>query len=119
MNLKEAILDRLLQTPGKANAITGGQLARMFGYCDDRPIRLLIRELIEDGYPIAASTGKGGGYFLIQTREEAQEYMSVLKGRLCEDAYRRTAFRIAAGRYLEPSRQLNMSEASLEEEKCH
>jgi hypothetical protein len=42
--LKERILDRLQY--GKANAITGKQLANSFGFKDDRVIREEIRKLI-------------------------------------------------------------------------
>jgi biotin operon repressor len=88
----------LSQHRGHARAIPGRELARMLGYRDDRQIRLVIRELIRDGLPVASS---GKGYFLPESLKEADEYADSLKGRLIEDAYRRRDFKRSVGKYFE------------------
>jgi len=81
---------------GLSRAITGRLLASRLGLKDDRLIRMAIRELIADGLPIASSVQKPYGYFIIETPEEAEAYMAVIKSRLVEDAYRRRDFKRAA-----------------------
>jgi hypothetical protein len=92
--------------PGKARAITGKDLAQVMGEPDDRSIRKEIRELIAAGHPIASSTEKPYGYFFVETQEEADEYLASLKGRLAEDAYRRSDFKKAAANSLNKEKQL-------------
>ena len=85
--LKFAVLKQL--NKGKSKAITGSLIANRLGMRNDRSIRLAIRELIRDGIPIASSVKPPLGFFIAETKEEAEDYMSVLKGRLIEDALRR------------------------------
>ena len=92
---------------GKAKAITGKELARRLGEPNDRAIRLVIRELIADGYAIASSVNKPHGYYLVETQEEAKEYMAGLKSRLINDALRRRDFKRAVQVKVEP-RQLSL-----------
>ena len=70
---------RLLQNLayGKARAKKGTLLATQGGYESkgDRKTRMMIRELIADGIPIAASTGKVKGYFIAETTEEVHAYI--------------------------------------------
>ena len=40
---------------GRRSAITGKRIAHTLGQSDDRKIRLMIRELIAEGVPIASS----------------------------------------------------------------
>jgi hypothetical protein len=54
--LKERLLNILQQHQGRDNPITGKELARLLNQNDDRKIRLLIRELIAEGVPIASAT---------------------------------------------------------------
>jgi hypothetical protein len=91
---------------GKARAITGKELAQVMGAPDDRLVRKEIRELIAEGHPIASSTEKPYGYFLVDTPEEAEQYLRQLKSRLVEDAYRRRDFRKAAAKSLNKDKQL-------------
>lgn len=105
-DLKEAILYELKR--GKLNALPGRLLAQRLGFNDDRRIRLAIRELIAKGYPIASSVSPPMGFFIAQDRMEATKYLSDLKGRLVEDAYRRRDFKIAARVIIQPE-QLAMS----------
>ena len=104
-DLKEAILYQLQR--GKHNALPGRVLAQRLGFKDDRQIRLTIRKLIAEGYPIAASVSPPMGFFIAQDKGEAERYLSDLKGRLVEDAYRRRDFKIAARAILQPE-QLTM-----------
>jgi hypothetical protein len=113
LELKGELRLILLQHQNRGRAITGKELARMFGYRDDRQIRLAIRELIRDGLPIAAATESRengrmrlpAGYFLATTWEEANEYADSIKGRLIEDALRRRDFRRGAVLYLKKAEQ--------------
>ncbi len=105
-DLKEAILHELKR--GKPNAIPGRILAQRLGFKNDRRIRLAIRELIAEGFPIASSVSPPMGFFIAQDKGEAEQYLSDLKGRLVEDAYRRRDFKIAARAILQPE-QLIMS----------
>ena len=100
INLMEAILHELKR--GKPNALPGRILAQRLGFKDDRRIRLAIRELIANGYPIASSVSPPMGFFIAQDKKEAERYLSDLKGRLVEDAYRRRDFKIAARAILQP-----------------
>lgn len=105
-NLKDAILHQLHR--GRLNALPGRLLAQRLGFRDDRQIRLAIRELIAEGYPIASSVSPPMGFFIAESKKEAEQYLSDLKGRLVEDAYRRRDFKIAARAVLQPE-QLAMS----------
>ena len=83
---------------GKENARTGMSLAKILS-SDYRSVRLAIRELIADRVRIAASSR---GYFIVTSREEATEYMKVLRSRLVNDAYRRRDFKLASRVILDP-----------------
>lgn len=101
----KAALGKLIRT-GRPNAITSQELAHRLD-TDERSIRLLIRDMIADGVPVASSNAKPMGFFIAETREEAEQYMGTLKSRLVEDAYRRRDFK-RASTYLWPERQLNL-----------
>ena len=87
---------------GRENARTGKQLAKVLGFGNDRAVRLVIRELIAEGLPVASSTISPAGFFIANSMEEATEYMRNLRGRLVEDAYRRRDFKVAARSILQP-----------------
>ena len=95
---------RLLMSLGKGRkqAITGKELAQIFSHKNDRQVRLIIRELIEEGYPIASTTGQPPGFFIAETKEEVLKYASGLRGRLIEDAIRRRNFLRASRQILQP-----------------
>ena len=93
---------------GKSRAITGKQLAKILGQEEDRAIREEIRELISQGIPIAASTQPPYGYYIVETMEEAEQYMKQLKNRLINDALRRRDFKKAAARTLNKEAQLSL-----------
>ncbi len=95
----------LLKT-GRDKARSGQWLANAFGLYSDRSIRLIIRELIVDGHAIAAAVDPPAGYFLAETKEEAEEYMAVMKSRLVQDAYRRRDFKRASRDIREPEQMV-------------
>ena len=101
--LKTQLKSILSRHEGHALAITGRELATMFGHKNDRTIRLAIRDLITEGLPIASSTDNG--YFVVTTRQEAELYALSIRSRLISDAIRRRDFRRAADQWLTPAEQ--------------
>ena len=77
---------------GKRNAIQGTELARALHMPDDRSVRIVIRDLIHDGLPVASSTVEPAGYYLVANGEEAAEYLAVLDSRAREDEARKRDF---------------------------
>jgi len=104
-DLKAALKIILLRHEGEARPITGRELAIMFRMKDDRRVRLVIRELITDGLPVASNTEAPAGYFIVATRQEAEQYAGSIRSRLIKDAIRRRDFRRAADQYLTPAEQ--------------
>jgi len=104
-DLRARLHSILLGHAGKARAITGRELSTLVGHHDDRRIRQVIRELIKSGLPVASSTEFPAGYFLVTTRQEAEEYAASIRSRLIEDALRRRDFRRAADTHLTPAIQ--------------
>jgi len=90
---------------GQNQAITGRELAGMFGCHDDRRIRVVIRELITEGLPVASSTESPAGYFVVSNRREAEKYAAGEKSRLIEIALRRRDFCRGAALHLAPVEQ--------------
>jgi len=88
--LKTQVLESLRIGHGKA--LTGKLLATRLGFHTDRAIRMAIRELIKDGYPVAASVVPPLGFFIAETKDEVDSYAANIKSRLVEDAYRRRDF---------------------------
>lgn len=113
-SLKAHLKSILERHEGPEQAITAGELARIFGYKDDRIIRLAIRELIRGagdgnkGLPVASSTENPPGYFIVTSRQQAEEYAGSVRKRLIEDALRRRDFRRAADQWLTPARQARL-----------
>ncbi len=105
VNLKAEVQKVLSRHEGPERAITGKELASIFGRKDDRAIRLIIRELIAEGLPVASLTDRPYGYFVVTNRQQAEDYALSIKGRLINDALRRRDFRRAADLYLTPAKQ--------------
>jgi hypothetical protein len=103
--MKGELRSILLRHEGREQAITGKQLADLLGYKDDRVIREAIAELINEGLPVAASCSGSMGYFVVNNRQESDEYAQSLKSRLIADAIRRRNFRRAADQFLTPAVQ--------------
>ncbi len=91
--LKSKVLNHL-QTyrRGRQSAIRGKDLAWQFGYSEDRHVRLIIRELIAEGFPIAAAVSEPMGFFVAVNGDEAAYYIGVLKERIKEDQTRLADF---------------------------
>ncbi len=101
--LQSAVLQQL--RPGRANAIPGSTLAQRLGQSDDREVRQEVMELIRQGYAIASSNKPPFGYYLIETRQEADEYMATLRSRVKEVCIRRAEFRLAVLKSLNKPKQ--------------
>ncbi|MAF43087.1 MAG: hypothetical protein CMI54_02810 [Parcubacteria group bacterium] len=86
---------------GRDKAIRGSEIAHRLGCKNDRQVRLAIRALIAEGYPIASTTESPFGYFIVTDKQEAEVYAQTLRSRLIEDATRRRDFLRSAGRHLE------------------
>lgn len=97
---KQYLLQHLYH--GRENAITGSRIAHLLGYRDDRRIRLMIRELIAEGVPIASSVHPPYGFYIARNRREVEDYAQGLKDRLVADGYRRKEFLRAAREILKP-----------------
>jgi len=106
MRFKVAIL-RMLQR-GRARAIPGWEIAEHLGQSNDRKVRLIIRELIASGTPIASSVSDPAGFFIIETRDEAEAYHNVLTARIHEAAERQRDFSRAVEQLLGEGQQLPM-----------
>lgn len=65
---------------GKANAVSRHRLAAFAG-CTDRVLRDTISELRIGGFPIASKKGSPGGYYIPETRQEADETINDYKHR--------------------------------------
>ena len=78
--------------PGRQNAITGKSIAFRLNEPDDRRIRVVIRDLIAQGIPIASSVTEPMGFYIVVNEDEAAEYLRVLDNRIREDKARRDDF---------------------------
>lgn len=106
--LKPKVLHHLTTyCQGRQSALKGRDLAWQFGYGDDRKVRLIIRELIAEGVPIASSVSEPMGFYIIRNGDEAREYMDVLKARIREDSDRLADFEKASREY-SPPEQIGM-----------
>ena len=99
--LRKRVLDALGR--GRKNAVTGSDLALILGERDDRKIRLLIRELIAEGVPVASSVAEPMGFYIVQNENEAAAYIRVLKERIKEDTKRLEDFERAVANYSLPA----------------
>ena len=101
-------LFRILQFHrGRKRAVTAKYLSQRLDI-DERFVRSEIRRLIASGMPIASSTQAPPGYYLIETMQEAQEYMKSLRNRLIEDALRRRDFKLAVAKSFDGAGQLKL-----------
>ena len=69
----------------------------------EREVRLAVRQLIEDGIPVASSTdGMTGGFYITKDRKEAEAYITGMRSRIKEIARRMRDYKIAARPILYP-----------------
>ena len=80
--------DILYQHRGRDHAIPSRVLCDMTGL-EDRALRLLIDELIDEGMSIVSVTEPPAGYFVASSREEAQRYSKSLQSRAVKIFLRR------------------------------
>jgi len=81
LSLKHQLRGILLGHMGRARAIKAEGLASRLGYFDDRLVRKVIKELIDEGLPVCSITEPPAGFFLASTREEAERYTKSLRKR--------------------------------------
>lgn len=86
LKFRSVVLERLRR--GRRNAVRGKELARELRLPDDRKIRLVIRELISEGVPVASAVSEPMGFYIVANEHEAADYIRVLKERIREDAAR-------------------------------
>ena len=90
---------------GRRNAITGKKIAHALHQSDDRKIRLIIRELIAEGVPIASSVSEPMGFYMVANEHEASDYIRVLKERIREDMARLRDFEAACHEFSIPEQR--------------
>ena len=95
---------------GEAQAITCRRLASACGGLgvDERKVRLAIKELIGEGYPVASLVDPPYGYFLVSSWAEAERYRAQMTARMGEMGARMRAFDKAAELHLGQGRQMAM-----------
>jgi len=91
--------------PGRRSARTGKDIARALGHSDDRKIRLIIRELIAEGVPVASSVSDPMGFYIVASEYEAADYIRVLKERIKEDTARLRDFEAACHEFSIPEQR--------------
>ena len=91
--------------PGRRSAMTGKEIARVLGQSDDRKIRLVIRELIAEGVPVASSVSDPMGFYIVASDYEAADYIRVLKERIKEDMARLRDFEAACHEFSIPEQR--------------
>lgn len=87
---------------GKEHATTGKVLASRLNYKNDRLIRLAIRELIEDGVPVASSVQPPYGYYIADSPEDITEHLGELRHRALEILGRYQDLKLASRDILQP-----------------
>ena len=100
LRLRNAVLERIPR--GRRNAVRGRDLAHQLGQNDDRKIRLIIRELISEGVPIASAVSEPMGFYIVANEQEAASYIRVLKERIREDGARLRDFEAACHQFSLP-----------------
>ena len=96
-DLKEALLHYLKY--GEENATKKTVLADLC-QVNERSMRLGIRELIDDGYPICGSPHPPYGYYIANSREEVTAELKLLRNGYGMELLRRYASLKRAGRSL-------------------
>ena len=99
--MREEIISILMGHKGRDSAIKGSEITKMVGQRSDREVRIILRDLIAEGLPIASSVTEPYGYFIIETQQERNDYLALTRSRLIENALRRRDFKLASARYLE------------------
>ncbi|KKM95104.1 hypothetical protein LCGC14_1191420 [marine sediment metagenome] len=98
VELKEMVRHEL--NFGEAQAIPGKLLAARLDERDTRRIRLSIIQLIVEGIPIIGDAGHG--YYIAETREEAQKALKTLHHYLVMTGYHHKYLLRACAKLLKP-----------------
>jgi len=81
---------------GSGNAKKARDISKLCGL-DVRGVTKEVRELIRKGVPVAASTDHlTGGYYITETRDEADHYILFMRGHIYELARRMRDYKYAA-----------------------
>jgi len=99
-DMRQAILEQLPR--GHDNAITGDLLAKRLGLKGTREMRQVIKEMRSNGHLIGLSVRQPRGYYLIETAEELEGCMAILKGYCVEAAIARRDLKLAGSKLLNP-----------------
>lgn len=92
---------------GRRQAITSRELSALTG-ADDRRVRLAIRELRAEGFPVLSSPIAPAGFYLPMSWLELDECLASLRSRLIEDARTRRDLKVHGARYLTPAYQVKL-----------
>lgn len=104
LDLKRELRHILERHVGRNHPIDKARLARTVGQ-NERQVRLVILDLIEDGMPIVSTSDQPAGYFLATNHKEAEEYTLSLQTRIEHLSHRRKTVLINIGEYWGPERQ--------------
>lgn len=97
--MKRELQNILLQHIGRGKAIKADHLADKL-YSNERVVREVIGELIDDGLPVCSVTERPAGFFVALNREEAERYTESLLSRAIRILYRRKKVIRNAGLYV-------------------
>ena len=109
-NLPYRILAELLRARTEKRRLTGKQLAKMFGYRDDRKIRIAIAKLIGKGHLIVSSVHKNKGYYFAETQADVDAYVRTEFSRISKDYARVRQIQRNAERSMGPQLPLRLEE---------
>lgn len=108
VDVKRELRGILERHRGRDFPIDKKRLARMVGH-NERQVRLIILDLIEDGLPIVSTSEPPAGYFLATSHKEAEEYTLSLQTRIEHLSHRRKKVLDNVGIYWGPARQGRLS----------
>lgn len=78
--MKTELKNILERHEGRERAIKAQELACLLD-TDERHVRQVIEELIDDGLPVVSATESPAGYFIPVSLEQAKEYTQSLRSR--------------------------------------
>lgn len=93
---------RFLLRTGREEARTGGELAAILGFKNDREVRQAIRELISDGLPVLSNVHPPYGYYIANDPLDVTEHLGELRHRALEVLGRYKDLKLASRTILQP-----------------
>jgi hypothetical protein len=103
------ILAALVEAKAQGKRLTGAQLAKRFGYREDRKIRVAIGELLLKGYLILSSVRSPRGYFLADSKRDVDTYVATEHSRIREQYARIKQVQINAQRTIKQYEQVPLA----------